>query len=538
MSNLEVALEYLRQGLSVIPVGRGKKPFIKWKEFQDRFPTEDEVRHYWKQFPDAGVGIVTGKISGISVVDFDLYKYQAIQVPDELNNLETPTAKTPRGGKHFYFAYDERIPNTSEIAKEKGKGLDGRNDGGFIIAPPSNNGIGKYEWIIPFSREYLSAPPDGLISLLKNAFNIGGVTSGNSGTQQSATNVTNVTLSFDEGSRDNSLFHVAHSLIKGGMAPVNALKCLEILASQCNPPFPTSEVKAKLDSAIQRAMTKERNLTAEIREWVSATFGNFSATSAYHDVTIVTKEDKAKARVIFSRLVDEGLIERIEGKNGWYRKIDTSLEKIDYLNASTETIDIKMPLGEHELVEIMPGNIILLAGEPNSGKTSWLFNFVKLNMHKFDIRYLNSEMSPEELRKRLENFDDVKITGWKWDIYNCNGDFDKHIKPGKGNINVIDYLEIYSDFWEIGRFINDIHKKLDGAIAVVAIQKNPGTTTGLGGFRTLEKPRLALAISHGRMDIVKAKNWATPDNPNGKYCEFKILKGGHMYSTTLWKRDK
>lgn len=538
MTNLEAALSYLQQGLSVVPMGKGKRPLVPWKQFQKRLPTEDEVRGFWKLHPEAGVGFVTGKVSGISVVDFDLYKEGAVQIPECLNKTETPTASTPRGGRHYYFTYDPRLEQGADKASD-GKGLDVRNDGGCIMAPPTVNGAGCYEWIIPFSRDYLCSVPPALLSLLLNkaSFYKSNNNANNSNPQQSATNATNITLSFDEGKRDESLFHVAHSLLKGGMSPANAMKCIEILARNCNPPFPMHEARAKLESAMSRINSKNRNLTAEIREWVSVTFGNFSATSAYHDLTIVTSEDKAKARVIFSRLVDEGLIERVEGKNGWYRRFENQLEDIDYLNASLETVDVKMPLGIDELVEIMPGNIILLAGEPNSGKTSFLFNFVKMNMHKFHIRYLNSEMSPEELKKRLMNFDDVKITDWRWKIQTCHGDFHKYITPGKGNINIIDYLEIYSDFWEIGKFINDIHKNLDGAVAVIAIQKNPGTNTGLGGFRTLEKPRLALAISHGRMDIVKAKNWKTPENPNRKYCEFKILKGGHMYATSVWKRD-
>lgn len=536
MTNLEAALSYLQQGLSVVPMGKGKRPLVPWKQYQERLPTEDEVRGFWKLHPEAGVGFVTGKVSGISVVDFDLYKEGAVQIPECLNKTETPTASTPRGGRHYYFTYDPRLEQGADKASD-GKGLDVRNDGGCIMAPPTVNGAGRYEWIIPFSRDYLACVPDDLLLLLnKHLYNCNN-SANNSNLQQSATNATNITLSFDEGKRDESLFHVAHSLLKGGMSPANAMKCIEILARNCNPPFPMHEARAKLESAMSRINSKNRNLTAEIREWVSVTFGNFSATSAYHDLTIVTSEDKAKARVIFSRLVDEGLIERVEGKNGWYRRFENQLEDIDYLNASLETVDVKMPLGIDELVEIMPGNIILLAGEPNSGKTSFLFNFVKMNMHKFHIRYLNSEMSPEELKKRLMNFDDVKITDWRWKIQTCHGDFHKYITPGKGNINIIDYLEIYSDFWEIGKFINDIHKNLDGAVAVIAIQKNPGTNTGLGGFRTLEKPRLALAISHGRMDIVKAKNWKTPENPNRKHCEFKILKGGHMYATSVWKRD-
>ena len=77
----------------------------------------------------------------------------------------------------------------------------------------------------------------------------------------------------------------------------------------------------------------------------------------------------------------------------------------------------------------------------------------------------------------------------------------------------------------LGEMIKDIHDKLDGAIAIIALQKNPNSTVGLGGFRTLEKPRLALAVDAGILRIEKAKNWKTLENPNGMEKPFKLVQG-------------
>lgn len=62
---------YINNSMSVIPVGLDKKPLISWKEFQDRKPTMEEVDKWLEQFPDMQLGIVTGKISGIIVVDIE-----------------------------------------------------------------------------------------------------------------------------------------------------------------------------------------------------------------------------------------------------------------------------------------------------------------------------------------------------------------------------------------------------------------------------------------------------------------------------------
>ena len=69
---LSAALVYAENGLSVIPVSRDKKPLLKsWKEYQDRYATEEEILSWWEQWPDANVAIITGKISDLVGVDAD-----------------------------------------------------------------------------------------------------------------------------------------------------------------------------------------------------------------------------------------------------------------------------------------------------------------------------------------------------------------------------------------------------------------------------------------------------------------------------------
>jgi hypothetical protein len=52
--------------------------------------------------------------------------------------LEVPTVKTPKG-MHYYFDYTPGIPNKARILKD----VDVRNDGGYVIAPPSKG----YKWL-------------------------------------------------------------------------------------------------------------------------------------------------------------------------------------------------------------------------------------------------------------------------------------------------------------------------------------------------------------------------------------------------------
>ncbi|RQS39737.1 bifunctional DNA primase/polymerase [Burkholderia sp. Bp8990] len=73
---------YIEQGYSVIPIAPGtKRPgawsaadgwkgMFDWERFGDRTPSEIELSH-WEKWPDAGLGLVCGKLSNIVAIDRD-----------------------------------------------------------------------------------------------------------------------------------------------------------------------------------------------------------------------------------------------------------------------------------------------------------------------------------------------------------------------------------------------------------------------------------------------------------------------------------
>lgn len=50
---------------------RSKRPGLAWLEFQTRRASQQEVERWFRHRRDASVGVVTGAISGIVVVDVD-----------------------------------------------------------------------------------------------------------------------------------------------------------------------------------------------------------------------------------------------------------------------------------------------------------------------------------------------------------------------------------------------------------------------------------------------------------------------------------
>jgi len=143
MTILDYAYYYLKKGFSVIPLRpNGKKPVIEWAEFQSRFPTEEELFEWFGNGSQNNIGIVTGAISGLDVVDLD--SADAVRFAQEHSFPLTPLVKTGEG-IHLYYRHKEGVRNFQK--RDDLPGIDLRGDGGYIVAPPSVHESGKrYHW--------------------------------------------------------------------------------------------------------------------------------------------------------------------------------------------------------------------------------------------------------------------------------------------------------------------------------------------------------------------------------------------------------
>jgi hypothetical protein len=161
---LQVAIyapAYLDLGFSIIrlhgvtPAGRctcgkrdcqdiGKHPDVgpSWEPFMHEPAGLEQVRRWFDKKPYANIGIVTGEVSGIVVVDADGEAGVA-----ELERWGYPTTWTARsgsGGVHAYFRYPGYPVRNRKI---QGIG-DLLANGGYIVAPPSRHvSGGSYEWL-------------------------------------------------------------------------------------------------------------------------------------------------------------------------------------------------------------------------------------------------------------------------------------------------------------------------------------------------------------------------------------------------------
>lgn len=143
------ALDYCHHGWSVVPVRpRSKRPLVRWLEYQHRLPGVEEIREWFSRWPDANVAIVTGRVSGLIVIDVDPQHHgdASIAALEEAHGALPASVEsvTGGGGRHVYFAHPGgTVGNRAGVVA----GVDVRGDGGYVIAPPSVHPSGEaYRW--------------------------------------------------------------------------------------------------------------------------------------------------------------------------------------------------------------------------------------------------------------------------------------------------------------------------------------------------------------------------------------------------------
>jgi hypothetical protein len=534
------ALKYAELGFSVIPVGKDKKPYVKWEPYQKQKADKAQIEKWWERTPEAGVAIITGSISGVCVVDIDTTEGE-YAFKEKIGEVHCPVAHSPRGGKHLYFQ-DMGCGNKTGFLP----GVDFRGEGGYIIAPPSPGPNGKvYAWEqgSKITDMVLPVAPQGLLSMLDLIIGKRGDYKGGEN-QPSHTKSQIVTLShnsFKQGNRDESIFHLANLLKKAGMEGEEMQSFLEVIGTKvCEPPFPEREIKEKVKSAIKRSEDRMQRITQEVREWVLVTTGHFLVTEMYKELDLVTSSHKHAAVVALTRLVTERVIERYGSKRGCYRLIDQNCEVIDYKDMSGEPLDVQLPFNLEKFMFIMPKNLLVFAGTQDAGKTALLLNIVRMNMHKHKIWYFSSEMGPMEFNSRLSLFDDISLSDWKFEALERSDNFQDVIHPD--DINIIDFLEKTDNFFSIAEDFKQIYSRLNKGIAIIAIQKDPKATLGRGNTFSMEKARLYCTIDKDYpgqiIKIQKGKNWRDKFvKPAGHSLRFKIVQGCKLLAQGDWEKE-
>lgn len=136
-SSLSWAKFYHSLGLCIIPIIPGKKkPKIEWKDFEEKRPTEEELKE-WFSSGQSTLAVVCGRVSSGSVVidiekkeDFDKFYGERV-----LN--DTLVTATPHGGRQVFVREKGQDIPRRKIRLCEEHPLDLCGDGGYVLVPPS-----------------------------------------------------------------------------------------------------------------------------------------------------------------------------------------------------------------------------------------------------------------------------------------------------------------------------------------------------------------------------------------------------------------
>jgi len=263
---LDAALSYVERGWGVIALSPNEKIPVADKLLQpsgSRSYTKDpeHVRKLFATYPKANVGICTGEGSQLTVIDFDS-KEAYDEVFAKIGAAPTTLrVKTPRG-IHLYLAYTPELKQTAGMAGING--LDIRQEGGYVVAPPSQVKDKTYTWVnestelgtwvslvqLQDSYKPVQQPRTGVTAL--------------SGVGDQPTWVSEaLSMGAPEGQRNNVATRLAGYLNSKRISEDIARGLLESFRLACNPPMDERELDAVVRSIYSRYVPSEGVYTAE-----------------------------------------------------------------------------------------------------------------------------------------------------------------------------------------------------------------------------------------------------------------------------------
>jgi hypothetical protein len=255
----------------------GKEPLVP-KGVNAATTDAAQVRCWWRDYPNANIGLATGRASGLIVLDVDGEDgRRSLAAMQKLPH--TLTARTGRvgGGMHQYFACDGH--NIRNSTGRLGTGLDVRGAGGYVILPPSLHKSGAtYEWA---DRCAIATLPSWLACRMlaprpQHEKNIGA--------ERPSTPLIRRAIQYaqkaeavGQGQRNNACFGLAGHLAalvgdEGERLAVPEIeKLVQTFADRCVPQLSEGEVKKCVASAMRngtpRALKPARQARSQGRKW-------------------------------------------------------------------------------------------------------------------------------------------------------------------------------------------------------------------------------------------------------------------------------
>jgi putative DNA primase/helicase len=235
---------------------------------------EAKIKAWWSIEPPANIGVPTGRMSGLVVLDIDP-KHSGPDSWGQVSAGQTPivtaTTTTGSGGTHYIFQNPGVSLKNSE--SEIAPGLDTRAEGGYIVAPPSNHiSGGCYSWVSLIEPAVVPAwllalwPKLGQVSNTPPPAVLGDVT---------------------DGHRNSTLVSWAGSMHRRGMSRAAILAALLVEnETRCKPPLAEKVVHTIVNSMSRYPLGTPAPLRQKAKQGRSGTHRNSHPVIHLPDVEV------------------------------------------------------------------------------------------------------------------------------------------------------------------------------------------------------------------------------------------------------------
>lgn len=255
---------------------------------------------------------------------------------------------------------------------------------------------------------------------------------------------------------------------------------------------------------------------------------------------------RKQLRSIISRLVLDKLCKPSGGRDGWY-KVLREVKPVHWWEADESSyFNLTFPWGHEdnssfdfeELFRISPGDLIVIGGVSNFGKSATVLNILGENINKYPCILMGNEyttldgMPSPKFKRRM-----LRMTWAEWmdgngqprfDLLPVKEDFEDYIQPNK--INIIDWINLEGGkLYDIGKVLEGIKTAIGQGLAIAVLQKEKGAELARGRGFTKDLADIYLVIdpygeTESRLQFEKVKE------PKGKvynrYWAFKLIDGG------------
>jgi hypothetical protein len=221
---LQAAAYYALEGMSVFPCA-AKIPLTGPGGFRNASQDAGQIAKWWTVTPDAQIGLPTGQVNHLFVLDID--GPEGARAAEKLHLPETFTVQTRPGRLQLWFELPEGVKSKCTTAV-LGPQLDTRGDGGYVIAPPSRHHSTEKPYTV-IKNIPLAIAPAHILEPQKSALSPQPSPGGDAILQ---------------GRRHSTMLSIAGALRARHLSPEAVLAQLRITnAQQCQPPLEDSELQ-------------------------------------------------------------------------------------------------------------------------------------------------------------------------------------------------------------------------------------------------------------------------------------------------------